>query len=223
MTVFRTFGYKLAFVIMAFAVTLFTLVSPIETSQAQTTRRDVVVSQAVARVGDHILTLRELEINKLIERVLQPYSGQKKELEFEQHVNAVLIEWVVYLEAKSFGVTNVTSAEVKFAVNKINQAYQKSGVWRDWEVGAKELNEMTERKLIAKKFIQFKTDSSLVPVTDEEAKEYFEKNKGRFGNLPFERFKVNIKRFLIRRQVDSRLKDWFDVLQRKYKIKVFKS
>ena len=79
------------------------------------------------------------------------------------------------------------------------------------------------RSRFSEKFIQFKTDSSLVPVTDEEAKAYFEKNKGRFGNLPFERFKVNIKRFLIRRQVDSRLKDWFDVLQRKYKIKVFKS
>ena len=187
------------------------------------TRRDLVVTQAIAKVGTHILTLRELEINSMVERALWPIDSKSaKKLDFAQETNAVLIEWVVFLEAKSFAVTTLTKTEVDKSIEKVNKYYSRNVKWAGWEVSGVELRRMLERKLTAKKFIRFKTDSSLVPVTDEDALLYYQKNRGRFGNLPFETFKENIKRFLIKQQVDARLRDWFDVLQRKYQIKVFK-
>ena len=82
-----------------------------------------------------------------------------------------------------------------------------------------ELRAQIKRKLQAKKFINFKADSSVVPVTDEEAERYFKENRSKFGAMPFENFKENIKTFLARQQVDRRLRDWFEVLRNKYKVR----
>ena len=216
-----TFRIRKASSLIALLILLLSTVS--SHGAEKSSRRDLIVTQAVAKVGEHILTLRELEINTMVERALWPVDVSKaKKLDFAQETNAVLIEWVVFLEAKSFAVTTLTQSEIDSAQQKVNQKYAKNSDWKRWEVGQRELRKMIERKLTAKKFIRFKTDSSLVPVTDDDALLYYQKNRGRFGNLPFSTFKANIKRFLIKQQVDARLRDWFDVLQRKYNIKVFK-
>ena len=87
------------------------------------------------------------------------------------------------------------------------------------EVQPAETKKAIQRKLRAKKFIRFKADSSVVPVTNTEAREYFDNNRLKFGDLPFENFKENIKAYLSRQQVEQRLRDWFEVLQNKYKVK----
>ena len=53
----------------------------------------------------------------------------------------------------------------------------------------------------------------LVTVTDAEAQQYFEDNRLKFGDLPGENFKENIKVFLTREQVNQRLGAWFEVLR----------
>ncbi|NJL24445.1 MAG: hypothetical protein HC902_04280 [Calothrix sp. SM1_5_4] len=52
-----------------------------------------------------------------------------------------------------------------------------------------------------------------------EAQKYFDENRLKFGNLPFEKLKENIKAYLSKNHVDRRLKDWFDVLLSKYQVK----
>ena len=91
--------------------------------------------------------------------------------------------------------------------------------WKSLAIVPKELETGLRRKLQAKKFIQFRAESSVLPVTDSEAQRYFEENRLKFGDLPFENFKENIKSFLSKNQVEKRLKDWFDVLLSKYQVK----
>ena len=178
---------------------------------------------------DRVVTSRQVHMSFFVEKVLfgkidkgevkEFYSVQSKE--FAREVTAVLMEEVVYEESKGFQVTQVANEEVLEAKKKLLGLAAKSAIWISLKVSDNELNQLIRKKLQAKKFIRFKVDSSTVPITDDEARAYFEENRLKFGNLPYENFKQNIRAFLGRKQIDKRLKDWFEVLQNKYKVRNF--
>ena len=195
-----------------------------------------LVTASVGQVSDRILTSREVYMNLILETVLYgqrkgalkknvdtlyPYKSQS----FNREVTSVLLEWVVYLESKGFQVTQVTPAEVNKSIadfqTKLRSSTSFNSKWNTLRISRSELKQALERKLQAKKFIRFKVDSSVAPVTEKEAKDYYEANKQRFGSLPFERFRENIINFLGREQQDKRLKDWFNLLQNKYRVRNF--
>jgi hypothetical protein len=189
-----------------------------------------LVSVAVGQLKGRVVTSREVNISYFVESVLYGKKGLPpksflpvKSRRFSREVTAVLIEWVVYLESKGFEATKVAKGDEQAALKRFSQASKKNALWKKLGVTEQELKSLVSRKLQAKKFVRFKVDSSVVPITDDEVKEYFEQNRLKFGNLPFENFKENIRNFLSRQQVDRRLKDWFDVLQTKYKVSNFVS
>jgi hypothetical protein len=61
--------------------------------------------------------------------------------------------------------------------------------------------------------------SASLAISDSQAEEYYKKNKFKFDNVPFEGLKENIKAFLRKKQVDERLREWFEVLKIKYGIR----
>lgn len=187
-----------------------------------------LVSSQAGRVLDHIVTTREVMANVLIESAL----GQKKSLqrlsvekpdtrEFIRETSAVLLEWAIYNESESSQTAALASADLAEAKSKVQRALRQNVKWQALKVEPRELDAMLERKLRAQKFVQFKIEASAVPISDREAKEYFEANKLKFEDKPFETFKGTIKTFLERQQVDRRLKDWFELLQVKYKVRNF--
>jgi hypothetical protein len=190
-----------------------------------------LLSRVVGSAGENTITSREVQINAAVEQILYFRSQKPGEVklldpnskEFSNEVVNVLLEWIVYLEAKSFSHSTVTRAEEQKAIGIVQETAARLPFWRSLEVSGDELETMIERKLTAKKFLSFKNDSSLVPVTDAEALSYFKKNRLKFGNMPFDAFRENIKIYLIKQQVDRRLKDWFEVLQRKYRVRNFVS
>ena len=80
---------------------------------------------------------------------------------------------------------------------------------------------MVLRKLKAQSFLKFKTESLVVLVSDEEIKQYFQKNRVKFGSAPLEAVKENIRQYLVTQQIQDKLKEWFEILKRKYKVKYF--
>lgn len=138
---------------------------------------------------------------------------------FKKEVSATLLETTVFMESKNFKLAQVKASEVNKAYQDAMKRLTRVPAWKALEVQAPEVREAIKRKLRAKKFIRFKADSSVVPVTNSEAREYFDKNRLKFGDLPFENFKENIKAYLSRQQVEQRLRDWFEVLQNKYNVK----
>lgn len=187
-----------------------------------------LVSAQAGRVDRHLVTTREVLINSLVENVIgraKPVTGLKlsrpQTREFIREATAVLLEWAIFYEIESSATANVTVAEIKAAKNRVLAKYKKNAQWAALKVESSELDDLVERKLRAKKFIQFKIQTSTVPVSDREAQEYFEANKIKFENAPFESFKETIKSYLSRQQVDRRLKDWFELLQVKYKVRNF--
>ena len=57
--------------------------------------------------------------------------------------------------------------------------------------------------------------------TDEEALDYFNKNQKRFAGLDFKKYQKTIIERLNRQKRDQRLRDWFETLRKKYKVRSF--
>lgn len=188
--------------------------------------RAELVSTGVGLVRGQAVTSREVQILNLLEAVLYEKTPVNKlkilgldSKAFNKATQDALLESVVALEAQNFNVVQVSNEELKEAETHALDALKNSKAWKSLQVPPHELSNLVRRKTQAKKFIQFRAQSSVLPVTEAEALRYFNENRLKFGNLPFENFKENIKSFLSRSQVDRRLKDWFDVLLSKYQVK----
>lgn len=185
-----------------------------------------LVSAGVGITRDKVITSREVQYLTLIESALYDKTPNRKlkrmaldSKAFAKAVQDALLETVVAQEAQSFNVMPVSADEVRTAERHVTRLMKGNRDWQALQVRPTELQAAIRQKLQAKKFIQFRADSSVLPVTDIEAQHYFEENHIKFGDLPFENFKENIKSYLTKAQVDKRLKDWFDVLLSKYQVK----
>lgn len=185
-----------------------------------------LISTGVGMVRGHVLTSREVRIQNLLEIALFEKSPQSKltspsldSTAFAKMVQDSLQESVVALEAQNFNVVQLAPEEFEEAKQKALRVLKSAEAWKELRVSGPELDKGIQRKLQAKKFVQFRAQSSVLPVTDSEAQKYFNENRLKFGNLPFENLKENIKSYLSRAQVEKRLKDWYDVLQNKYQVK----
>ncbi len=185
-----------------------------------------LISTGVGMVRGQVLTSREVQIQNLIEIALYDQNA-KTNLKnpsldskvFAKAVQDSLLESVVALEAQNFNVVQLSPEELGNSEKKAMAVLKTSPAWKTLQVSPKEFSAGLKRKVQAKKFVQFRAQSSVLPVTDMEAQKYFNENRLKFGNLPFENFKENIKSYLSRTQVDKRLKDWYDVLLSKYQVK----
>lgn len=185
-----------------------------------------VVTKVVGSVGSYYLTSREVIAGRLLERGLYPSElvEETHNLEsplFGRQLTSALLEKVVALEAESFSIANIDDSEITEAISKVQKLLKIDKQWESLQVTSVELRDWVERKLRSKKFLKYKTDSATLGVTDNEVKEYFDKNRYKFGNLTIDSFKENIRIFLVKQQMEERLKEWFEILKKKYKVRNF--
>lgn len=188
-----------------------------------------VVTESVGQVADHVVTSREVQIATVIDNILYPGKNKSSGLvethsdqtEFRNHLTSVLLESVIALEAESFNVGVIDDKDLAEAIGKVEKATAGKSYWAQLEVSPAELKKFTNRKLAAKSFLAFKTGSMSGIITDQEAQAYYDKNRVKFGSTPFASFKENIKAFLAQQQMEERLRTWFEVIKRKYKVRNF--
>ncbi len=182
----------------------------------------------VGRAEGHVFTSREAHIQHLLEVALQPgaktYTLHSEDSKaFFDQVNKTVLEYLIAKEAENFSTVKLATGELEAALTKLPRELFTSTAWRGLEVSEKEWKEIYRRKVQAEKFIRFRAQSSVIPITDQEVRRYHEENRTRFGTLPLDQFKENIRIFLRRSQVESRLKDWYEVLRAKYSARNFLS
>lgn len=188
-----------------------------------------VVTQTVGQVSDQVITSREVQISMVVENLLFPGKESMKGLyeirpgqdSFRNAVTSVLLESVVALEAENFSVANVPEADLAAYLAKVEKAVAGKAYWNSLEVSPLELRKLTLRKLTAKSFLKFKTNSMTSIVTDLDVQVYYDKNRVKFGGMPFENFKENIRTFLAQQQLEERIRSWFEVIKNKYKVRNF--
>lgn len=184
------------------------------------------ITKVVGKVGDYYLTSREVIGGYWLEKALQP--DQKvnpienlSSKDFITQVTSALLEKVVALEAENFSLATLNDEEYKEAYNKVKKGLGNQKNWLKWSVSESEIKDWLTRKLRSKKFLKYKTEASSLTVSEFEVKDYFEKNRHKFGALPLESFRENIRQYLIQKQSEDRLREWFDVLRKKYQVRNF--
>lgn len=140
--------------------------------------------------------------------------------DFQAHLAQVLVEIVVSAEAENFSIGQVDNEEMERWRKHLQEQTQGWAPWKTFEVQTDELSTILNRKLRAKNFLKFKMEASGVTVSEDEVKQYYEKNRVKFGNMPFDQFRQSIRDKLTQDQTQDRLKDWFDILKRKYRVRM---
>lgn len=187
-----------------------------------------IVSQSAVLIGDYAITTREVLVNEAIDQLL----NQKEELKlpevssaaFKEELSQVVTENVVYREAIQFNAKELDEIKEEYikadaAVSTNLKKLKNTNKWDELEVSGVELARVLKEKLVAKKFLKFKREASLVTVSDEEALQYYRNNRSKFGASPFANFKENIKSYLATEHADERLRSWFSVLAKKYRVR----
>lgn len=181
-----------------------------------------LISQVVAQVGSEVLTSRDVKISYFVEWALFAPKDVLKTITpsiFSEQLNALQVEWMVYFEAQAFADTSLEGLDISKRYGQVLRLLDIKKEWKEIEVGEKELRFVVERKLKSQKLIQFKSESAMGVITDAEAHNYFEKNRTKFGTLPYSSFKEKIKHFLRQKQAEKRLAEWLNVLRKKYQVK----
>ena len=189
-----------------------------------------VLSEAVAQAGTHVVTSREVQISHVLDQVLATANKKLSESEkrawwidskseaYSKSLAQVLLELVVQMEAENFSVGQTSQEDLQTYEKHALELVKGWDRWAELEVSPMEMQQILQRKLRAKNFLKFKTDSSGVQISDDEAKRFYEKNRVKFGSAPFAQFKDTIKEALAQEQLQEKLKDWFEILKRKYRV-----
>jgi hypothetical protein len=190
--------------------------------------QSVLVTKSAGRVMDHVVTTREVLINSLIEDVLyRPkapraiHAVSMKDRAYLRETSAVLLEWAIYYDGKTEKQVNISDKEVDLAIKRAEKTLRKNQAWQEAMVESSELRDVIIRKLKVKSLIDAHMALFTPVITDSDAKNYFEENKYKFSNLQFESLRPNIKAFLQKEQSDERMREWFELLQIKYKVRNF--
>lgn len=140
--------------------------------------------------------------------------------DMQAHLAQVLVEIVVSSEAESFSIGQVDKDDFERWQKHLQEQTRNWSPWKNLEVQPDELSSILNRKMRAKNFLKFKMEASGVTVSEDEVKQYYEKNRVKFGNMPYAQFSQSIRDKLTQDQTQERLKDWFDILKRKYRVRL---
>ena len=212
--------------------TLFAILLIYNPTQKAVAAGPTVVSETMGQVGEYVVTSREVRISRMIEGVLYPtakkgeitvqeLTGSVADASFQSALTGILLENVVAFEAVAFNLGDAAEEDVKEALQKVEgSASYKSAVGR-LDIEPEELKRFIKRKIVAKNFLKFKTNSMVGLITDGEVKAYYDGNRSKFSGDSFAAYKENIRTYLMQQQLEERLRSWFEVIQRKYKVRNF--
>lgn len=207
--------------ILLFSITMSLVVSFVGRSGAQA--KTNFKNQSVGQMADQVLTLRgallSLELNRWQSSDNGGAISSSKQIT-PQEVSAVLVEKVVALEAGTYDLTEVDNALVKKESDKFWGQLQSKELQKRFDYSREEVVAGIKEKIIYQRFIEFKGQSMRSIVTDAEAKSYFDKNRMKFGNVAFENYKPQVVSFLERQQSQERMRSWFEILKRKYQVRL---
>jgi hypothetical protein len=189
----------------------------------------VLALKLVATIEDQIVTSREVEANYLVDKALygktQGNALSVGTQEFTEALTRLLVEMMVSEEAAFFDVAKVSESETEDSYRNVKTIIFSNSAsktkWQHLNYTDVQLKAMVTRKLRANRFIKYKSNSSYVEPSTEEAQQYFDKNRLKFGTMKFNQFQTNIKKYLGTKSAEDRLRDWFDVLRKKHRVKNF--
>lgn len=178
--------------------------------------KSVFVSSTAGLYQDKVVTTREAEIAHQIDLILNPKAKPNKPL--QEKVSDLLLQKIVYLETENFSL-QAPQSEFNQKRIKVIDDLKKQKSWQSLDVQTKEFESSLKERIFAQEFIRFKSDSFQAVVTEDQVRNYFANHKDQFSGLNLDPFKENIRTFLAQQGRDDKMREWFESLRKKYKVK----
>ena len=194
------------------------------TALAGTARAQQVVDRIVARVGDDIITLSDIQelgrYQQLVQRKEQPQAERLREL---------IEQWVVQRDATLSGFRAPAKADVDKAFAGLEKRFSSPKAFeaRLKELGLSESDarRMVERQLFLSRYLDFRFRAE-VQVTESEIEGYYRntlvpelKREGQ-AVPPLESVADRIREVLIERGISQRAEKWMDELRTRWNVQM---
>ncbi|MEC9283960.1 MAG: hypothetical protein VX642_14700 [Bdellovibrionota bacterium] len=187
-------------------------------------------NRSMASLGKEYVSKRDVQIHSILQRMMYQYKSANLDfdsVEQDEYLNRELgnyiLERVIFLEAKSFGLAKVDETLVKREGSKVLARILKSEfskMWKSLGVETDEYDIFVEQKLRSRKFISIKKEAAQVLVTDREIDQYMEQNKMEKELFSQEKLRSRVKQYLGNKQGEKQLREWFELLRNKYQVRV---
>ncbi len=185
--------------------------------QVITPKSAQLVAASVASIDGRMISLRDTQLAEELQKSLAKVKASEWAVELDA-VSQSVLNIIAAKEAKSFQIAEVTESESIEAMRKI----KNSEVVRRLKFKDSELREFVNEKILAEKFLVLRSEGLRTVLTDQEVKDYYEKNKlTAYKNMSYEKFKETIRRDLELEYRQKRFLEWFDVLKQKYKVRIY--
>ncbi len=182
---------------------------------AQTT-----LTQTVGTSAFQVVTSREVKATEMIAKSLEKEMKDNVNLQLSHEgAGRTLFEIAIYRESQSLAAIKPDADEIANLVSVVKTRLAKNLEWKKLDITDAEIKTWVERKKVATEYMKLKASSLTTIVTDQEIRDYYEKNRVKFGSTPLEDQKANIKLFLQKESQKLRVQEWMSALRTKYQIR----
>jgi hypothetical protein len=178
-----------------------------------------VVTQTVGTSAFQVVTSRDVKASVILDQVLKNKAPENYRELSKDEVNRVLFEFAIYRESQNLSAVKLNEADFQSLLSDVQSRLKNRQDWNALEVSEVELKNWLERKRVAMTFFDLKVNSLIGIVTEDEIKDYFDKNRVKFGSSSFESQKDSILLFLKKQNQKQRIEDWVSALKSKYQVR----
>ncbi|MBY0386383.1 hypothetical protein K2X05_14605 [bacterium] len=170
-----------------------------------------VVVAALAKVGNQVITSRDLQIHLFLNETYNPlvdFVDRKEPLKDLTH------EHLIVMEAESLLVVKVEDAEVKQTTEKVLKKLQNDALWKSLQVSPNEVQQQMRRKILVRQILNLKMPKDLISIGDEAVDSYYMQNRNQLGQKPLVELREKIVQILKTQKNQERFRDWMSTLSR---------
>ncbi len=177
-----------------------------------------VVVAALAKVGDQVVTSRDLQIHLFLNEVQNPLSDF---VDRREPLKDLVNEHLIVREAESLLVVKVSEDEIVQAEERVLKKMRNDGLWKSLAVTQSELRAHLRRKRLVQQILNLKMPKDLVTVRDEAIESYYMQNKNQLGQRPLTEVREKIYQILKNQKNHERFRDWVAALQRTHPVNYY--
>lgn len=183
-----------------------------------------VVDRIIARIGDDILMLSELEELRAFQQLIEGRSAGRPEL-FEQLVR----QWIVVTEAEAVNFPRPAPAQVEAAFAQLADSFGSRETWqaRLREAGLTEaaIRRLLERQLLVSSYLDYKFRPALT-IEESAVERYYQEElipQMRTHNQappPLDSVREQIRELLTQREISRRATQWLETARAQVRVEI---
>lgn len=174
-----------------------------------------VVVAALAKVGDQVITSRDLQIHLFLNESFNPLA---EFVDRREPLKDITAEHLIVREAQTLVAVQVSTSDVTSLEEKVLKKLRNDSLWISMSVSQKELQEQLRRKIMVQQILNLKMPKDLLTVNEEAVEAYYMQNKTQLGQRPLADVRDKIFLILKKQKNQERFRDWMAAVLRTHEV-----